>query len=1092
MLFRLFGFFWGILSVSSLALAEVNDDLTSPVLRLETGVHSAAINKVVSDEKGHWLVTASDDKTARVWNAETGELLRVLRPPVGDKQEGELQALAMGRDGRIVAVGGFTRLAGGTIYLFDRSNGHMLRSITGMSGTVNDIAISGDGLWLAVALSSGGVRVFGVDSGKELGRDVDYAGKANSVDFSPDGKMLITTSSDELVRLYKVTASGLVKGRTHRPYEGSGFYKLYPNMAKFSSDGRNYVVGSESFDDKGDPSNGSLTIFRLNKKAMLGLPYLPDGEVTSSGRFKRVEWTKDGLGFYGLVSTTISNFAVIKRWNIRPKNEGRIEFDESDDVFGDVLSERYITHDLDDFSMLPGAKIAWAGHGGILGVLGNPGIEGKQKLSWVGTESMVGFRHLHSLDSGSVNLSVSKDATRILLSRVSIKEADEGKDSFIFDLKQLKSWRGKWEDNFTVADKATSDFLLDHVDGNRIFSFSSNEERFTTSAKLVDENMFVLGSTSRLVLQEQKVVDGNYQNKFLKSLYSPAPVYEVAASNDGRWVVAALGDGTIRWYRASDLKEMMALFVHMDQKRWVMWTPLGYYNASPGGEELIGWHQNNLVYPSIRQVIVNGTVSGSPAAKAGLKEGDILLEIDGRQITNTYLGLEQTVNGTKARFLILRDGKKLDVLLEPNDGRVGVFIGEKFDSIHESDFFPASRFRDRFYRPDVLTKIFATQDEASALQQANEESGRRTQTVSIAQVLPPVVEILSPVEGAQVSSNSITLRYNVRTDSPVTGIRVRVNGQTIPEVRGLGVTGGGNSSREVTVTIPEQNSEIQLFAENKNGVSVPATVRVTWAGKKAALVGEDNRFKPKLYVLAVGVSQYKNPDLNLGLPAKDASDFARVFEQQKGKLYGDVVVQLLTDEQASKDKVIEGLEWLKSQVTAKDVGVMFIAGHGMNDNQGKYFFMPYNANPDKLMSTGVAQTDIRDTLNSLAGKVLFFVDTCHAGNALGTGKTRGVGGSTDAFINELASAENGVIVFSSSTGRQLSQEDSKWGNGAFTKAVVEGLNGKAEINNSGKVTLKGLDYYVAERVKELTHGQQSPVSIAPGGITDFPIAVTGK
>ena len=120
---------------------------------------------------------------------------------------------------------------------------------------------------------------------------------------------------------------------------------------------------------------------------------------------------------------------------------------------------------------------------------------------------------------------------------------------------------------------------------------------------------------------------------------------------------------------------------------------------------------------------------------------------------------------------------------------------------------------------------------------------------------------------------------------------------------------------------------------------------------------------------------------------------------------------------------------------------------------------------------------------------MFFVDTCHAGNALGTSKTRAISGTTDSFVSELASAENGVIVFSSSTGKQLSQENESWGNGAFTKAVVEGLSGKADFSKNGKITQKGLDYYVTERVKELTHGQQSPVSISPSGVTDFPIAI---
>ena len=80
------------------------------------------------------------------------------------------------------------------------------------------------------------------------------------------------------------------------------------------------------------------------------------------------------------------------------------------------------------------------------------------------------------------------------------------------------------------------------------------------------------------------------------------------------------------------------------------------------------------------------------------------------------------------------------------------------------------------------------------------------------------------------------------------------------------------------------------------------------------------------------------------------------------------------------------------------------------------------------------------------------------------------------IINELTSAENGVVVFSSSTGRQYSLEDPSWGNGAFTKAVVEGINGNADLNSTGRITYKMLDFYISERVKELTHGRQTPVT----------------
>ena len=100
-------------------------------------------------------------------------------------------------------------------------------------------------------------------------------------------------------------------------------------------------------------------------------------------------------------------------------------------------------------------------------------------------------------------------------------------------------------------------------------------------------------------------------------------------------------------------------------------------------------------------------------------------------------------------------------------------------------------------------------------------------------------------------------------------------------------------------------------------------------------------------------------------------------------------------------------------------------------------------------------------------------------------------GSADltAIVNELTSAENGVVVFASSTGRQYSLESTNWNNGAFTKALVEGVTGRADPRQTGRITHKMLDYYVTERVKELTNGRQTPVNISPQGVPDFPIAV---
>ena len=97
-------------------------------------------------------------------------------------------------------------------------------------------------------------------------------------------------------------------------------------------------------------------------------------------------------------------------------------------------------------------------------------------------------------------------------------------------------------------------------------------------------------------------------------------------------------------------------------------------------------------------------------------------------------------------------------------------------------------------------------------------------------------------------------------------------------------------------------------------------------------------------------------------------------------------------------------------------------------------------------------------------------------------------------INTVTSAENGgIVVFASSTGRQLSAESSEWGNGAFTKAIVEGIQlGKADLLGDGFITTSSLDTFVEHRVRVLTEDRQNPVMGRPPDEPDFAIAQVSK
>jgi uncharacterized caspase-like protein len=178
----------------------------------------------------------------------------------------------------------------------------------------------------------------------------------------------------------------------------------------------------------------------------------------------------------------------------------------------------------------------------------------------------------------------------------------------------------------------------------------------------------------------------------------------------------------------------------------------------------------------------------------------------------------------------------------------------------------------------------------------------------------------------------------------------------------------------------------------------------------------------------------------------------------------------------------------------RDVAMVLIAGHGFTDDKQNYWFLPSDVVLKHLSASAVSQDDILRQLRGVYGKAILFLDTCHANQAVVTGSTvasRGVSEvEINGFVSELAKAENGLIVFSSSQGRESSQESAEWRHGAFTKALIEGLDeGKADLLHKGVITVSELDVYIAERVKALTDGRQHPVMSRPNTVSDFAFAV---
>ncbi|HET9204893.1 MAG TPA: caspase family protein, partial [Burkholderiaceae bacterium] len=257
--------------------------------------------------------------------------------------------------------------------------------------------------------------------------------------------------------------------------------------------------------------------------------------------------------------------------------------------------------------------------------------------------------------------------------------------------------------------------------------------------------------------------------------------------------------------------------------------------------------------------------------------------------------------------------------------------------------------------------------------------------------------------------------------------------------------------------------------------------------ERARAVAASERVLPRpsgdLFVLAIGVSDYVRSDYRLGLAAKDAQDFANALREQEGKQYRQVHVRLLTNRDATRANIMREFEWLRQSAGPTDVAMLFMAGHGLNDALGQYYFLPADGQHERLAATALPQGTIVSTLSKVRGKTLLFLDTCFAGASLGA--LSKVGRQTEKMMNDLSSSENGVVVFASSTGQDESEEKAEWGNGAFTKVLIEGLAGKADFTRMGQVTFAALNLFLSEGVARLTQGRQRPVFISPRGIPDF-------
>ncbi len=231
--------------------------------------HTDSVRSVVWSPDGQRALSGSNDKTLRVWDAETGSCLRVL-----EGHTANVSSVAWSPDGRRVLSGSNDK----TLRMWDIETGCCLRVLEGHSANVLSVAWSPDGQGALSGSVDKTLRVWEVETGRCLHVLEGHSANVWSVAWSPDGRRVLSGADDKTVRVWEVET-----GRCLRVFEG---HSETVSEVAWSPDGRHALSGSTDktlrvWDVAG---NGRcLHILKGHAASVMSIAWSPDGRRVLSG-----------------------------------------------------------------------------------------------------------------------------------------------------------------------------------------------------------------------------------------------------------------------------------------------------------------------------------------------------------------------------------------------------------------------------------------------------------------------------------------------------------------------------------------------------------------------------------------------------------------------------------------------------------------------------------------------------------------------------------------------------------------------------------------------------------------------------------------
>jgi hypothetical protein len=517
---------------------------TGPLLRIETGRHTAFIHALALDEASGKVYSASEDKTIRVWRIADGRLLDTFRVPAGFRAEGQLYALALSPDRRTLAAAGWTcweAEQAACIYLLDADTGELRARISGLEEVVASLRFSPDGTHLAAGMmGTAGLAVYDTRTRKRVAADREYRGKLLELDFSPHGELL-TSSVDGFLRVYD--RQFRLSGRVNAGLAGHELFGV-----RYSPDGRYVAVGFNDVARVSILNASDLSVLRTLK---LDGPQAPRN-------LTRLAWSANSLAVAATGEPIAPQNACVFRWVLTQPGPPR-QLPLTRARIGDlaVLADDGVLFAAEDPAL---GLIDAAGHRRYLLLSGVPDYRAAQQSLRVAGDGA-------SMEIGLA--ATPQSLRRLSLLRARLDRTAAPDPALNGPTVKAAGWKIK-QAPLTINNHAVT---LEPFETPHAYALAPRA------------GAMVLGTEWAL-----HVLDRNAGERW--TVRMPTVVRAVNVSADERVVVVVLGDGTIHWHALKDGALLASAFLHANGEDWVAWTPQGYYAASPYGDRFVGWQIN--------------------------------------------------------------------------------------------------------------------------------------------------------------------------------------------------------------------------------------------------------------------------------------------------------------------------------------------------------------------------------------------------------------------------------------------------------------------------------------------------------------------